>query len=154
MPKSPAGCSFRSGRWRTTSPRCCVSTASPTGARWPRWPLRWRPACPTLAGAPATLTRFIGRDLERALLLGALREGLLVTLHGPGGVGKTRLTVEVARAAGSLFPSRRMFIDLIPARDGYVAQAVAAALGVSERPGESLEDAIAARMGDGRFLLI
>src|SRR5262245_24059855 len=107
-----------------------------------------------LAGAPATLTRFIGRDFERALLLGALRDGRLVTLHGPGGVGKTRLAVEVAQAAGSLFPSRRMFIDLIPARDGYVAQAVAAALGVSERPGESLQDAIAARMGDGRFLLI
>src|SRR5215468_3401488 len=107
-----------------------------------------------LAGAPATLTRFIGRDFERALLLGALRDGRLVTLHGPGGAGKTRLAVEVAQAAGSLFPSRRMFIDLIPARDGYVAQAVAAALGVSEHPGESLEDAIAARMGDGRFLLI
>src|SRR5262249_12299033 len=76
-----------------------------------------------LAGAPATLTRFIGRDFERALLLGALRDGRLVTLHGPGGVGKTRLAVEAARGAGSLFPSRRMFIDLIPAREGYVAQA-------------------------------
>src|SRR5262249_56213462 len=107
-----------------------------------------------VGGGAGTLTRFIGRDFERALLLGALREGRLVTLHGPGGVGKTRLAVEVAQAAGSLFPSRRMFIDLIPAREEYVAQAVAAALGVSERPGESLEDAIAARMGDGRFLLI
>jgi predicted ATPase/DNA-binding CsgD family transcriptional regulator len=107
-----------------------------------------------LAGAPATLTRFIGRDFERTLLLGALRDGRLVTLHGPGGVGKTRLAVEVARAAGSLFPSGRMFIDLIPVREGYVAQALAAALGVSERPRESLEEAIVARIGDGRFLLI
>jgi predicted ATPase/DNA-binding CsgD family transcriptional regulator len=107
-----------------------------------------------LAGAPATLTRFIGRDFERAQLLGALRDGRLVTLHGPGGVGKSRLAVDVAQAAGSLFPSRRTFIDLIPVRDGYMAQAVAAALGMSERPGEPLEDAIAAQMGDGRFLLI
>src|SRR5262249_27349062 len=54
-----------------------------------------------LAGAPATLTRFIGRDLDRAMLLGALRDWRLVTLHGPGGVGKTRLAVEVAQATGS-----------------------------------------------------
>jgi len=107
-----------------------------------------------LAGVTGALTRFIGRDCERDMLAGALRDGRLVTLHGPGGVGKTRLAVEVARAAGSSFPWSRMFIDLIPVREGYVAQAVAAALGVSERPPETLEDAIAARMGDGRFLLI
>src|SRR5262249_21949997 len=107
-----------------------------------------------VGGGAGTLTRFIGRDFERALLLGALREGRLVTLHGPGGVGKTRLAVEVAQATGSLFPSRRMFIDLIPVRDGCVAQAVATALGISEGPGESVADAIAARIGDGRVLLI
>jgi len=107
-----------------------------------------------LAGAPAALTRFIGRDAERDLLASALREGRLVTLHGPGGVGKTRLAVEVAHAAGASFPSGRTFVDLIPVREGYVAQATAAALGVSERPGEALEEAIAARLGDGRFLLI
>ena len=59
-----------------------------------------------LARAPAELTRFIGRGAERDLLAGALRDGRLVTLHGPGGAGKTRLAVEVARAAGS-FPSGR-----------------------------------------------
>jgi len=107
-----------------------------------------------LAGAPAALTQFVGRDLERALLVGALRDGRLVTLHGPGGVGKTRLAVEVARAAGSSFPSGQMFVDLIPVRVGYLAQSVAAALGVSERPRESLEEALAARLGDGRFLLV
>ena len=107
-----------------------------------------------LAGAPAALTRFIGRQEERDLLAGALREGRLVTLHGPGGVGKTRLALEVARAAGPLFPSGRVFVDLIPVREGYVAQAAAVALGVSESPREALEEAIAARMGDGRFLVI
>jgi predicted ATPase len=69
-------------------------------------------------------------------------------------VGKTRLAVEVARAAGSLFPSGRVFVDLVPVRGGYVAQAAAAALGVSERPREGLEEAIAARVGEGRFLLV
>src|SRR5262249_17511541 len=76
-----------------------------------------------------------------------------VTLHGPGGVGKTRLAVEVAQATGSLFPSRRMFIDLIPVRVGDVAQAVAAALGVGERPRESAADAIAAQIGDSKLLV-
>jgi len=106
-----------------------------------------------LARAPAELTRFIGRDAERDLLAGALRDGRLVTLHGPGGAGKTRLAVEVARAAGS-FPSGRVFIDLVPVREGHVAQAVAAALGASERPGDPLEDAVAARLGDSRSLLV
>lgn len=107
-----------------------------------------------LTGAPAPLTRFIGRDHESNLLLRALREGRLVTLHGPGGVGKTRLAVEVAWAARSSFPSGAMFIDLIPVRDGYVTRAVAARLGVSERPRDQLEDAIVARIGEGRLLVV
>ena len=107
-----------------------------------------------LAGAPVPLTRFIGRDRERDLLLAALREGRLVTLHGPGGVGKTRLAVEVAWAARSSFPSGAMFVDLIPVRDGYVAQAVAAMLGVIESPREGLEGAIAVQIGEGRLLVV
>src|SRR5262249_15568054 len=62
--------------------------------------------------------------------------------------------IEAAQATGSSLPSRRIFIDLIPVRDGAVAQAVAAALGVSERRRESLAEAIAARIGDSRLLLI
>ena len=107
-----------------------------------------------LAGALAPLTRFIGRGHERDLLRDALREGRLVTLHGPGGVGKTRLAVEVARAARPAFPSGAVFVDLIPVRDGYVAQAVAAMLDVIESPREGLEEAILARIGEGRLLLV
>ena len=75
-----------------------------------------------LAGAPAPLTRFIGRDQECDALLDALRDWRLVTVHGPGGMGKTRLAVEVARAARPAFPSGTMFIDLIPARAGRGGQ--------------------------------
>jgi predicted ATPase/DNA-binding CsgD family transcriptional regulator len=107
-----------------------------------------------LAEAPPALTQFIGRDRECDVLLGALREGRLVTVHGPGGVGKTRLAAEVARSVRSLFPSGSMFIDLIPVRDGHVAQPVAAMLGVLDSPREDLEEAIAARIGEGRLLVV
>ena len=107
-----------------------------------------------LVGVPATLTTFIGRDSERDTILTALGTGRLVTLQGPGGVGKTRLAAVIGEAAGPAFPSGGAFVDLVPVRDGYVAQAVAAALDVTERPLQSLEDAIAERLGDGRCLLI
>ncbi len=93
------------------------------------------------AGAPAAAvslpgpwTSFVGRNREQAAVLAALHEARLVTLVGPGGVGKTRLAVEVARDSASLFPSGCAFADLAPAREGFVVQAVASALGVSERP--------------------
>jgi predicted ATPase/DNA-binding CsgD family transcriptional regulator len=107
-----------------------------------------------VVGVPATLTTFIGRDTERDAILSALGQGRLVTLQGPGGVGKTRLAAVIAAAAGPSFPSGGAFVDLVPVRDGYVAQAVAAVLGVTERPQQSLADAIVERLGDGRSLLI
>src|SRR5690606_19093557 len=52
------------------------------------------------------------------------------------------------------FPYGGAFVDLVPVRDGFVAEAVAAALDVAERPGQPLEDAIADRLGRGRALLV
>ena len=60
----------------------------------------------------------------------------------------------VADVAGPSFPSGGAFVDLVPVRDGYVTQAVASALDVTERAQQSLEEAIAERLGDGRHLLI
>lgn len=100
-----------------------------------------RPGASVLASAPGPtdlprpLTRFIGRDLERQAVLEALREGRLVTLHGPAGVGKTRLALEVARDLADGWPDLRVhFVPLddlrepgaVPAR---IAQVVGAALG-------------------------
>jgi predicted ATPase/DNA-binding CsgD family transcriptional regulator len=106
-----------------------------------------------VVGVPAAWTSFIGRDQERELVLAALADARLVTLLGPGGVGKTRLAAEAAEAAGSL-GSGVAFVDLVPVRDGYVAQAVAATLGVVEGPQQPLESAIAERLGRGRALLV
>jgi predicted ATPase/DNA-binding CsgD family transcriptional regulator len=107
-----------------------------------------------IAGLPAPLTTFIGRETERERLLEALRAARLVTLVGPGGVGKTRLATEVAGAAQGSFSSGGAFVDLVPVGEAYVAQAVAAALGVTERPDQHLQEAIAERLGDGEALLI
>jgi hypothetical protein len=58
-----------------------------------------------IAGLPASGTTFVGRDAERAAVLAAVEEARMVTLLGPGGVGKTRLAAVVAEDAVALFPS-------------------------------------------------
>lgn len=105
-------------------------------------------------GLPASATTFVGRDAERADVLAALADARLVTLLGPGGVGKTRLAAVVAADAGALFPSGGAFVDLVPVRDGFVARAAATALGVTEGSHQPLADAVAARLGTGRSLLL
>jgi predicted ATPase len=77
-----------------------------------------------------------------------------VTLVGPGGVGKTRLAVETARDAASLFPSGCAFVDLVPVREGFVAEAVASVLGVSERPQQPLLEAVLEHLAARRALLV
>jgi predicted ATPase/DNA-binding CsgD family transcriptional regulator len=108
-----------------------------------------------LSGLPsAATTTFVGREPERAAVLAAIEDARLVTLLGPGGVGKTRLAVAVAEAAGPAFPSGGAFVDLVPVREGFVARAVATTLGVTEGSHQPLEEAVAARLGGGRSLLV
>ncbi|MFI0453882.1 ATP-binding protein [Actinomadura sp. 6N118] len=107
-----------------------------------------------IAGLPASGTTFVGRDAERAAVLAAVEEARLVTLLGPGGVGKTRLAAVVAEDAVALFPSGGAFVDLVPVRDGFVVRAVATVLGVTEGSHQPLEEAVAARLGTGRSLLV
>jgi hypothetical protein len=78
----------------------------------------------------------------------------LVTLLGPGGVGKTPLAAVVAEDAVALLPSGGAFVDLVPVRDGFVARAVATALGVTEGSHQPLAEAVAARLGTRRSLLV
>ncbi|MHA6616934.1 ATP-binding protein [Pseudonocardia sp. DLS-67] len=105
-----------------------------------------------IAGLPAARTSFVGRAVERSAVLAALAGHRLVTLTGPGGVGKTRLAAVAAGEAA--FPFGGAFVDLVPSRDDSVPQAVAAALGVVEGPQQPLEAAIAGRLARGRSLLV
>ena len=109
---------------------------------------------------PAQASRFFGRQDEA----GAIRDGLsrsrLVTVTGPGGIGKTRLAVKVASERAEAFPDGVFFADLSAARDaGAVARtvtvAVAAALGLPGRDGRpDRPDWLAGQLHGRRLLLI
>lgn len=105
-----------------------------------------------IARLPAERTTFVGRAVERRTVASALASGSLVTLVGPGGVGKTRLAAVVA--AGATFGFGGAFVDLVPVRADSLVPAVAAALGVSERAHQPLETAIRDRLGRGPSLLV
>ncbi len=107
-----------------------------------------------VAGLPATRTSFIGRGQEQASLLAALADSRVLTLVGPGGVGKTRLALQAAQAAAIRYPSGTAFVDLVPVREGFLSQAVAAPLGVAEGPGRSLDAALHEHLARGRALLV
>jgi predicted ATPase/DNA-binding CsgD family transcriptional regulator len=107
-----------------------------------------------LAGLPGWRTSFVGRAAERAEVQAALDEHRLVTVAGPGGVGKTRLAVLAAGTVAGEFPAGGAFVDLAPARADSVSQAVAAALGVTESPHQPLDSAIQARLRRGRTLVV
>jgi predicted ATPase/tetratricopeptide (TPR) repeat protein len=86
---------------------------------------------------PASLTSFVGRDGELQELLGLVHRTRLVTLTGPGGVGKTRLALETAagleRAGG--WPGGMCFVELAGTEDpDLVAEVVAEGLGLGDEP--------------------
>ncbi|MFG1750243.1 ATP-binding protein [Streptosporangium sandarakinum] len=104
---------------------------------------------------PAPLTAFIGRARERGELAEAVTSHRLVTVTGPGGVGKTRLALAVAADVAGDFPDGVWFVDLVPVTEpGRVATAVAAAVGVGEQPGRGIDDAVPAALADRRALLV
>jgi non-specific serine/threonine protein kinase len=99
------------------------------------------------AGRPAALplyaTRFFGRDTERRRLLERLAVDRAVTLTGLGGMGKTRLAVEVAREATGRFDDGIVYVALVDVSDPeQLAPAVAAALELREQPDCSPRDAV------------
>ena len=84
---------------------------------------------------PIPRTAIIGRAKELSTAARLVRESVarLVTLTGPGGVGKTRLALELATTLAGRFGGRVFFVDLSPVRDACdVAKAIATALGVRD----------------------
>ena len=90
------------------------------------------------------LTSFIGRRGAVEEVDGLLRAFRLVTVTGPGGMGKTRLASEVARQVAGRFADGVWLVELAAVREpSMVPDAVAAALGVRELPGGPGADSLA-----------
>jgi predicted ATPase/DNA-binding CsgD family transcriptional regulator len=106
---------------------------------------------------PMPLTPLVGRTQTIAALCDQLRRGKtrLLTLTGPGGVGKTRLAIAAAAAATDRFADGVQFVALAPLRDpDLVAATLARALAVREAGDASLAARLIAFLGDKQLLLV
>jgi predicted ATPase/transcriptional regulator with XRE-family HTH domain len=111
---------------------------------------------------PTSLTSLLGREHEveevvglllgRDAALGAVR---LLTLTGPGGIGKTRLGIEAARKAGTCFPEGVAFVALAPLGDSaLVMPTVSQVLGLREAAGARPLEILCQYLRERRFLLV
>src|SRR3954447_17765585 len=159
--KLPRRSSSAPVRSRPTSPTSSPSWASTIGPRLPPW----RPVkassmdtadrAPTRS-LPTPLTPLIGRERERAEIVALLRDPVvrLVTLTGPGGVGKTRLAVAAAAVVADVFRDGVRSVELDTIRDpGLVAPAIGHALNLRDDQ-ERIQARLTDWLHDKRLLLV
>jgi predicted ATPase len=104
---------------------------------------------------PQSLTRFIGREREIATASEQLAKSRLLTLTGIGGLGKTRLALEVAREAAPDYLDGVWLVELAAlAEPGLVPQQVAASLGLREEPGRALIETLTDYLQPRQLLLV
>lgn len=104
---------------------------------------------------PSQLTRFVGRAAQIDQVHALLSNNRLVTLVGVGGVGKTRLAVQVASRAAAEFVGGVWFVDLAPVSDPEaVPVAVLRALGLPDQPGRSATETLLRFAGDQENLVV
>ncbi len=103
---------------------------------------------------PVELSSFVGRAVEIDNIGRLLTERRLVTLTGPGGSGKTRIALRVAREALGEFPDGVWIVELAPTHDaGMVATEIAVAMGLQPEGTETV-DAIVGAIGRDRALIV
>ena len=108
-----------------------------------------------LTNLPLQLTSFVGRDADVAAVLARVESSRTVTLVGPGGVGKTRLSIAVGRELLESYPDGVWFVDLAPLSDSeFVAAAVAATLDVRVASTSSATDELVNALAGKRVVLI
>ncbi len=104
---------------------------------------------------PQQLTSFIGREAVLAHIKELLAQSRLLTLFGVGGIGKTRLSLQVAAEVLDNFPDGGWLVELATLRDPQlVPQAVASALGVKEAAGRPVLEALLKFLKNRHLLLI
>ena len=103
---------------------------------------------------PEELNSFIGRERELGELRRLVYSARVLTLSGPGGIGKTRLALRLLASVAAEFPDGAWFVELGDLRNpDLVISRVAAVLGVSEEPGRPLAETVAEVLRPRRLLL-
>jgi predicted ATPase/DNA-binding winged helix-turn-helix (wHTH) protein len=138
----------------------CIQTVPGRGYRFigdltqPRAAPSPAPETPSRTNLPMEFSRLIGREAELAALQACLRQSRLVTITGPGGIGKTRLAIALGHAVREDFPAAWL-IDLAPLADpSLIAGAAASALGLRLSADTPPVETLAAGIGAQRALLI
>jgi predicted ATPase len=104
---------------------------------------------------PTNLSKFIGREKEIAEVKGALSEYRLVTLTGSGGVGKTRLSLQVAAELLDQFPNGTWFVELAPITDpDLIPQVILTAADMQTQQGRSALDSLMDFLREKTSLLV
>ncbi|MBV9581847.1 MAG: AAA family ATPase, partial [Chloroflexi bacterium] len=125
---------------------------APARRRWARRAAHPRGQAGNL---PRELTTFIGRQHQVEQVSLALGTAGLVTLVGPGGVGKTRLALRIAAALKANYAHGAWLAELAPVTDAHgVVAAVADALAVRERPGQDLLTSLRMALQPRQMLLV
>ena len=104
---------------------------------------------------PVQLTSFVGRQAELTQVRQLLAENRLVTVTGAGGVGKTRLAVQIAAQLADAFGDGVWYVDLAPITDPAVVPIAAArAFGLPDQPGRSTMDTLTRFVADRQLLVV
>jgi predicted ATPase/DNA-binding SARP family transcriptional activator len=118
-------------------------------------PALMSPAISQPTNLPRRSTSFVGREREIAAVTSTLMGAPLLTLTGVGGAGKSRLAVEAAEVQRTRHPDGVWLCELAPLSDGAaVAHALAAALGVRQRHGLTIEETVIEYLRGRRLLLL
>jgi predicted ATPase/DNA-binding SARP family transcriptional activator len=112
-------------------------------------------ASPKATNLPAPLSSLIGRDADLQRVDAVIPRTRLVTLIGPGGVGKTTLAIAAARQAAAAHPDGVWFVPLASVADGGgIPRTVAEALGVADPDSSSLQRLVTSWLAERQALLV
>src|SRR6202165_5866488 len=104
---------------------------------------------------PVQLTSFVGRDVQLTQLRELRAENRVVTLTGAGGVGKTRLAIQVAAGMAGEFGDGVWYVDLAPITDPELVGVTGArGLGLRDQPGRSTMDTVLRFVRDRQMLVV